>query len=320
MGRRNKHDVFVIGEEALAETATLPARDCVVPEDPQELESDVLPCLEGPGARRPAVAGGDRHRRRPGRRARPAGALLHRQGRPPAAPRDVGARGPGPATGPACRGPACPGGTAFLPRPRPPAGRRSPTSRPAGRAGLSANPSPQRRLSARRRSRSAPSDPAPAPPPPSPSPPNRRRGLGRCRAIRLRALMAVPAHATRVEAGWRSLRRARHSVARRATWRSSPWPCCRPRHPRDVFSGQAEPSAPQVRAEADAPSEDFALQFARAYLTYDAAHPGRRDRALAPYLGAALGPGAGFEAPLRHAAGPLGSRSPPTSPPSPAAG
>ena len=58
----------------------------------------------------------------------------------------------------------------------------------------------------------------------------------------------------------------------------------------------AKPAAPPLvpPAAADAPSEDFALQFARAYLAYDAARPGRRQRALAPYLSGQLAAGAGF--------------------------
>ena len=48
------------------------------------------------------------------------------------------------------------------------------------------------------------------------------------------------------------------------------------------------------RGGADAPSQDFALQFARAYLTYDAARPEARARALAPFLSAGLEAGAGF--------------------------
>lgn len=47
-------------------------------------------------------------------------------------------------------------------------------------------------------------------------------------------------------------------------------------------------------AAADAPSEDFALQFARAYLTYDAARPQVRARALSPFLPTGLDSGAGF--------------------------
>lgn len=41
---------------------------------------------------------------------------------------------------------------------------------------------------------------------------------------------------------------------------------------------------PPPPAVADAPSLDFAVQFARAYLTYDARRPERRARSLAPFL------------------------------------
>jgi hypothetical protein len=51
---------------------------------------------------------------------------------------------------------------------------------------------------------------------------------------------------------------------------------------------------PPVRASADAPSEDLALQFTRAYLTYDAARPGVRARALAPFVGGGFGGNVGF--------------------------
>jgi hypothetical protein len=51
---------------------------------------------------------------------------------------------------------------------------------------------------------------------------------------------------------------------------------------------------PRAPVGADAASEDFALQFARAYLTYDAARPAARTRALAPFVPAALDSGAGF--------------------------
>jgi hypothetical protein len=54
---------------------------------------------------------------------------------------------------------------------------------------------------------------------------------------------------------------------------------------RSCFVGPAAaPAPPPEAAVADAPSRDFALQFSRAYLTYDAARPGRRARALAPFL------------------------------------
>jgi hypothetical protein len=57
------------------------------------------------------------------------------------------------------------------------------------------------------------------------------------------------------------------------------------------------PSAPPAwhpAPSADAPSEDFALQFARAYLTYDADRPGLRAQALAPFLSSAFDSNAGF--------------------------
>jgi hypothetical protein len=54
-------------------------------------------------------------------------------------------------------------------------------------------------------------------------------------------------------------------------------------------------STPALRppASADAPSEDLALRFARAYLAYDAADPSARAAALAPYV---QGGDAGFAA------------------------
>ena len=44
------------------------------------------------------------------------------------------------------------------------------------------------------------------------------------------------------------------------------------------------------------PSEDLALHFARAYLTYDASDPAAREEALAPYLPKGDGVGGGFSA------------------------
>lgn len=99
----------------------------------------------------------------------------------------------------------------------------------------------------------------------------------------------------RVEPGWQSLRRARLGALA-------------PRHLatavlllflalgiRATFfpAATAAPPAPQPAA-ADAPSEDFALQFARAYLSYNATDPAARERALAPFLSADLATGAGF--------------------------
>ncbi len=50
---------------------------------------------------------------------------------------------------------------------------------------------------------------------------------------------------------------------------------------------------PPIPESADAPSRSFALQFARAYLTYDASKPALRARALAPLLPSSLDRGAG---------------------------
>ena len=48
-------------------------------------------------------------------------------------------------------------------------------------------------------------------------------------------------------------------------------------------------------ASADAPSEDLALRFTRAYLSFDAAEPTLREEALAPYIGDGLSASAGFD-------------------------
>jgi Conjugative transposon protein TcpC len=66
---------------------------------------------------------------------------------------------------------------------------------------------------------------------------------------------------------------------------------------RTIFTAPSPAGAvARPAAGADAPSEDLALRFARAYLAYDAADPGAREEALAPYLGAGLSTGAGFDA------------------------
>ena len=57
------------------------------------------------------------------------------------------------------------------------------------------------------------------------------------------------------------------------------------------------PEPPPAPAVAGAPSEDFALRFARAYLAFDADRPSVRERALAPFLGPELDADAGFFAP-----------------------
>lgn len=54
----------------------------------------------------------------------------------------------------------------------------------------------------------------------------------------------------------------------------------------------AAPSAPALTR--DPAAEDFALQFARAYLSYDADRPAARERALAPFLPHDLDPDAGL--------------------------
>lgn len=54
-----------------------------------------------------------------------------------------------------------------------------------------------------------------------------------------------------------------------------------------------KPVVTPIPASADAPSRSFALQFARAYLTYDASHPGRRAQALDALLPANIDRSAG---------------------------
>jgi Conjugative transposon protein TcpC len=60
------------------------------------------------------------------------------------------------------------------------------------------------------------------------------------------------------------------------------------------------PTSPATEARAtastDAPSEDLALHFTRAYLTYDASDPQAREEALAPYLPNGDGAGGGYTA------------------------
>jgi Conjugative transposon protein TcpC len=63
---------------------------------------------------------------------------------------------------------------------------------------------------------------------------------------------------------------------------------------RTVLWPVAAPVPPRPPASADAPSEDFALQFARAYLGYDASRPGLRARALAAFVPQGLESGVGF--------------------------
>jgi hypothetical protein len=103
------------------------------------------------------------------------------------------------------------------------------------------------------------------------------------------------AFGARIGAGWESARHAR-------------WAAAAPRYLASVvlfvffalglrttfFPPAPALSAAPLKAAADAPSEDFALQFARAYLTYDAASPGVRARALASFVPDGFDAGAGF--------------------------
>lgn len=63
---------------------------------------------------------------------------------------------------------------------------------------------------------------------------------------------------------------------------------------RSLFHSPEASGIERSAALADAPSRAFALAFARAYLTYDAARSGARGRALAPYLSSAVDADAGY--------------------------
>lgn len=91
----------------------------------------------------------------------------------------------------------------------------------------------------------------------------------------------------RVEQGWRSARRARQAARLPRYLALAVLALLLVLGVRSLFlpPTAATGAAPAPRA-ADLPSRDLALQFARAYLTYDAARPGKRNRALAAYLGA----------------------------------
>jgi hypothetical protein len=65
---------------------------------------------------------------------------------------------------------------------------------------------------------------------------------------------------------------------------------------RSLLSAPAPAPIPPTPERAGAPSQDFALQFARAYLTYDAERPGLRSRAMSPFLGDILDAAAGLPA------------------------
>jgi hypothetical protein len=62
------------------------------------------------------------------------------------------------------------------------------------------------------------------------------------------------------------------------------------------FPPAPAPGTARPAAVADAPSEDLALRFARAYLTFDATDPAVREEALRPYLPEDLAADGGFDA------------------------
>lgn len=63
---------------------------------------------------------------------------------------------------------------------------------------------------------------------------------------------------------------------------------------RSLFDAPDASAPARAAATADAPSRAFALQFARAYLSYDVEQPAARSRALAPFLSDAVAADAGF--------------------------
>ena len=63
---------------------------------------------------------------------------------------------------------------------------------------------------------------------------------------------------------------------------------------RSLLDSPATIGPARVTVTADAPSRAFALQFARAYLSYDAERPAARSQALAPFLSDAVDADAGF--------------------------
>jgi hypothetical protein len=61
-----------------------------------------------------------------------------------------------------------------------------------------------------------------------------------------------------------------------------------------LSTGSPPPPRPAASAAGDRAAEDFALQFTRAYLAYDADHPDAREQVLAGLVPASLDPEAGF--------------------------
>jgi hypothetical protein len=107
--------------------------------------------------------------------------------------------------------------------------------------------------------------------------------------------MAASSFPERARLEWRSLRRSRlQARAPRYLFAVLVLILCA-LGLRDLLGPPATSKPLPVPAAADAPSEDFALQFARAYLTYDSAHPGRRAADLAPFVGERFSATAGLE-------------------------
>ena len=107
--------------------------------------------------------------------------------------------------------------------------------------------------------------------------------------------MSAPDLSERVRLSWQSVRRARHSARLPRYLTLTALLIFSALGLRSAFFAPAAITAPiPPLAAADQPSHGFALSFARAYLTHDAAHPGRRARALAPYIGGPVEPEAGF--------------------------
>jgi Conjugative transposon protein TcpC len=99
----------------------------------------------------------------------------------------------------------------------------------------------------------------------------------------------------RVQHGWQGIHRARHSARLPRYLASATLAVFFCLGVRSCFLTTPAPRAPQPTvAQADSPSRAFALQFARAYLTYDPLRPGDRLRALAPFVGGQLDPEAGL--------------------------
>jgi hypothetical protein len=110
-----------------------------------------------------------------------------------------------------------------------------------------------------------------------------------------RAKNPPEALADRIGEGWESARRARLAAAAPRYLASAVLFVFFALGVRAMFFPSASAvSSPPPRSVADVPSTDFALQFARAYLTYDAASPGARAGALASFLPDGFDSGAGF--------------------------